>query len=482
MYCQHFSLKKKPFQINPDNEFLWLGKKHSTALELLKKGVVDQQGLLVLTGDIGTGKTTLINEILHTRDKNTLFVKIVDPCLEQYHLFLTIAQAFGFEKEYKKGGKFSLNFFSFLKTAENRSQKVLVIVDEAQRAPDRFLKEIISWAEFNLNNVLTVILAGQLEFKDVLESNLGLTGKDHITVHAFLEPLNKEETQTYINKRLELAGANQNFFLSPAVHEIYEYSKGTPRLINISCDQGLIAAFAKGMKVVDAPTIKQELSQLHLPVIVSKTRKKIKKKLRVKSHQTPDRHGSGKKKALWVAAVVCICIYIGYSFYPQIPPLPITQPKVSDPPPKHPPLKIQSPPPIPLVVSEPDIQLKKSKKNLIVTPHPIIIDIQTPTEPNSIVEEMPATPTEMHISLSEKPVPTSEEPVQYIEEPDPPLEDKGAPQPALVDDTEKEKSIAASDISPRSKGIKESPIPDIEPEPDAIIDWLFEKNRRTKKE
>ena len=428
MYCQHFSLKKKPFQINPDNEFLWLGKKHSTALELLKKGVVDQQGLLVLTGDIGTGKTTLINEILHTRDKNTLFVKIVDPCLEQYHLFLTIAQAFGFEKEYKKGGKFSLNFFSFLKTAENRSQKVLVIVDEAQRAPDRFLKEILSWAEFNLNNVLTVILAGQLEFKDVLESNLGLTGKDHITVHAFLEPLNKEETQTYINKRLELAGANQNFFLSPAVHEIYEYSKGTPRLINISCDQGLIAAFAKGMKVVDAPTIKQELSQLHLPVIVSKTRKKIKKKLRVKSHQTPDRHSSGKKKALWVAVVVCICIYIGYSF------------------------------------------------------HPIIIDIQTPTEPNSIVEEMPATPTEMHIPLSEKPVPVSEEPVQYIEEPDPPLEDKGAPQPALVDDTEKEKSIAASDISPRSKGIKESPIPDIEPEPDAIIDWLFEKNRRTKKE
>jgi len=102
MYYQYFSLEKKPFQINSDNDFLWLGKKHAKALESLKRGIKEKQGLLALIGDVGTGKTTLLNEIIHTLDTQTLFVKIADPGVEMHHLFLTIAQAFGFEDQNQK--------------------------------------------------------------------------------------------------------------------------------------------------------------------------------------------------------------------------------------------------------------------------------------------------------------------------------------------------------------------------------------------
>jgi len=134
---------------------------------------------------------------------------------------------------------------SFLKTASARGRKVFVVVDEAQRIPARFLKEIISWSEFRLNRVLTVILAGQLEFHNILGTHLGQDWRNHIKTHAFLEPLDENETKLYINKRLELAGSKRNIFLVSAIHEVHVYSKGFPRLINIACDQALIAAFAK---------------------------------------------------------------------------------------------------------------------------------------------------------------------------------------------------------------------------------------------
>jgi len=249
MYYQHFNLEKKPFQINSDNEFLWLSKKHTIALDSLKRGMAEEQGLLALTGDMGTGKTTLLNEIINTLDMETLVVKIPDPGVEMSHLFLTIAQAFGFEDQYQKEKKFSSGFFPFLKTAENKGKNVLVIVDEAQRIPKRFLKEIASWSKSGFNQVLTVILAGQLEFRNILRSTLGAAWQDCINVHAFLEPLDEKETKTYINKRLEMAGTTRKIFLISAISEIHTYSKGIPRMINTSCDQALIAAFVKDMKI-----------------------------------------------------------------------------------------------------------------------------------------------------------------------------------------------------------------------------------------
>lgn len=309
MYCQHFNLEKKPFQISSDNRFLWKGKKHASALELLKQGIAQKQGLLVLTGDVGTGKTTLINEIIHTLDIKTQSVIIADSSFEMHHIFLTIARAFGFEDQYQKGKNFSAQFVSFLSTTNAGGRKVLVIVDEAQRIPERFLKEIISWSEFRLNHVLTVILAGQLEFQDILRTHLGQGWRNHIKTHAFLEPLDENETKIYINKRLELSGSTRKIFLVSAIHEVHVYSKGFPRLINIACDQALIAAFAKGVRFVDAPTFKQALGQIDLPIVPSGEKK-------VHPMETIPFQGSWfQKKSLIGGGGILICLFAGYLYY-----------------------------------------------------------------------------------------------------------------------------------------------------------------------
>ncbi len=312
MYYQHFNLEKKPFQINSNNEFLWLSKKHAIALDSLKRGVAERQGLLALTGDVGTGKTTLLNEIIHTLDRQTRVVKIPDPGVEMYHLFLTIAQTLGFENQYQKGKKFSSGFFPFLKTAGDKGTNVIVIVDEAQRIPKRFLKEITSWSKFGFNQVLTVILVGQLEFCDILRSTLGPAWQNCINVHAFLEPLDEKETKIYINKRLEMAGTTRKIFLISAISEIHIYSKGIPRMINTSCDQALITAFGKNMKMVDVPTVKQATGQLDLPAIPLKKEEK--------SHRTKNKIPRNnkpwlRKKALTgLAVTACLCILAGYLF------------------------------------------------------------------------------------------------------------------------------------------------------------------------
>ena len=107
MYCTHFNLKKKPFQLSSDNSFLWLGNTHARALDLLKRGIEGPEGLLILTGDIGTGKTTLIHELRHCLPQETAVAHITDPSIELHYLFLSIARALGFDELYREGEEFA---------------------------------------------------------------------------------------------------------------------------------------------------------------------------------------------------------------------------------------------------------------------------------------------------------------------------------------------------------------------------------------
>ncbi|MDX2441301.1 MAG: AAA family ATPase, partial [Desulfobacterales bacterium] len=397
MYRQYFNLEKKPFQINSDNQFLWLGKKHASALELLKRGIAEKQGLLTLIGDVGTGKTTLINEIIHTLDNRTQFAVIEDSCFEMHHVFLTLAQAFGFEGRYQKGETFSSKFLSFLKTANSKGQKVLVIVDEAQRLPKRFLKEIISWGGFGLNHVLTVILSGQLEFRDVLRTSLGNSWHYQIKIHAFLEPLNEDETKSYINKRLEIAGAKREIFLISAIHEIYLYSKGFPRLINISCDQALIAAFANGVGLVDAQTFKESIGKIDLPRIPIE-------KENVLAKEDIISHGPWfqRKSMAGLAVLVSACLFMGYLYYygePGPSPLKKTNPVSQlDPMPLEEQVQISKAEPATesLSVVKPIKQLE--------TIEPAVPKLQEPTAGNIGIEQLPPP----YEKTKESPAPVSQ--------------------------------------------------------------------------
>ncbi len=540
MYRQHFSLEKKPFQISSDNEFLWLGKKHTTALELLKSGMTKKKGLLVLTGDIGTGKTTLVNEIIHTLPLGTLYVKIVDPCFEMYHLFEFIAQEFGFEYQHKEGKKFSSDFFPFVKTAESRGKKILVVVDEAHRMPNRFLKEIITWHESGPRQGLTIILAGQLEFQDVLRTHLGQNWKDHMTLCAHLEPLNDKETQMYITRRLEIAGARSKLFSVAAMHEAHGWSKGFPRLINISCDQALIAAFSKGMVIVDAPTFKQVIHDLDLPIGHSKHPKQNKEDNLIQHKQW-----FFKKKLGWLASTAAICSYIFYLFYTGHTPSAIKYAPPSSP--AHlespanqvknaipsSPAHLESPasqvkdatPSSPAHLESPASQVKdaipsspahlESPANQVknATPHaePVSTKKTPKAEPALIEPLSPITsriqePADKEIGLGYTPAPSSEI-IDYINTvSDADMTKNRRPQGAekgknknldqFIEDVfllkkqtitfpeapvkTKKEAVGEPAESRPGKDIHDFPVSSIPPEPDAIIEWLIEKRKKVK--
>ncbi|WP_020587504.1 ExeA family protein [Desulfobacter curvatus] len=267
MYCTHFNLKKKPFQLSSDNSFLWLGDTHARALGLLKAGIDGSQRLMVLTGDIGTGKTTLIHELRQCLPQTTAVAHVTDPSIELDYLFRSIAQDLGFDALYGEGEEFAPILSAFLNRRHQAREKCLIIIDEAHLIPERFLALLPSWVKVAPDKTLTVILAGQLELHQVMEETLGRSWKEQVDVRAMLFPLEEEQTRDYINRRLELAGAAHSIFTPGAVREVHRYTKGIPRRINIACDQAMIAACAKDMQTVDAQIFHEAVGILELPLV-----------------------------------------------------------------------------------------------------------------------------------------------------------------------------------------------------------------------
>lgn len=311
MYCTHFNLKKKPFQLSSDNSFLWLGDTHARALDLLKRGIDGPQRLLVLTGDIGTGKTTLIHELRYHLPQTTAVVHITDPSIELHHLFLSIAQDLGFDELYGEGEEFDPVLSAFLHHQHQTQKKCLIIIDEAHLIPERFLALLSSWAKFAPDNTLTLLLAGQLELHQVMEETLGRSSREQVDVHVMLSPLEEKQTRDYINRRLELAGATHKIFIPGAVREVHRYTKGIPRRINIACDQAMIAAYAKDMQTVDAQTFQEAVGILELPqlpVAASPPVPAPQTRLAAPRSRRPAR-------ALPTLAVVVLLAVIVYTFY-----------------------------------------------------------------------------------------------------------------------------------------------------------------------
>ncbi|MHB8790261.1 MAG: AAA family ATPase [Desulfobulbaceae bacterium] len=283
MYLSFYHLKKNPFQINTDHRFLWLGPKHEEGLATLKYGVRDRKGFLIMTGDIGTGKTTLVNALLNSLGENVLVAVIRDPNLELLDFFNYIAHAFNMGREFERKGSFLIHFEKFLVEAHAAGKTVLLIVDEAQRITQEILEEVrlLSNIERHDCKLINIFFVGQIEFNDILLRPENRAIRQRITVNYTIPPLTEIETGMYIKHRLEVAGFNEEIyafsiqesgskefdeynlelpknqneiFSFGAVKEIFSYSRGYPRLINIICDRCLLTGF-----VEDASTITQEI-------------------------------------------------------------------------------------------------------------------------------------------------------------------------------------------------------------------------------
>ena len=266
MYRSFYNLKEKPFQITTDSRFLWLGEKHKEAFATLKYGVLDDKGFLLLTGDVGTGKTTLINALIKSLGSQVLLAKIPDPKLEVMDFYRYIANAFFIKKPFQSKGEFLLLFTEFLERAHEAGRQVLLIADEAQRLSDDLLEEIrhLSNIEKEHAKLLNIFFVGQSEFNNILLEKKNKAIRQRITINYRLEPLTEMETGAYIIHRLQVVGSKSEIFNPEAVHEIFLFSQGAPRLINIICDRALLTGFVEGKKKIGPEVIQECAAELRI--------------------------------------------------------------------------------------------------------------------------------------------------------------------------------------------------------------------------
>ena len=267
MYKDFFSLKKKPFQISSDPAFMWFGEKHKEALATLKYGILDNKGFLLLTGDVGTGKTTLINALLQSLSDDVICVTVPDPGLEKMDFLNFIASAYNIPQAFTSKGAFLAHFRKFLLEADASKKKVLLIIDEAQLLTQQMLEEIrlLSNIEKMDSKLINIFFVGQNEFNGILSKEQNRAVRQRLTLNYNIDPLSLTETGEYIRHRLHMAGASHEIFDSTAIDEVFTYSGGFPRRINIICDHALLSGFVSEQRVITGEIIKECASELNIP-------------------------------------------------------------------------------------------------------------------------------------------------------------------------------------------------------------------------
>ncbi len=259
MYESFFGLTKKPFQITTDPSFLWMGKKHREALSTLKYGVMDNKGFLLLTGEVGTGKTTLINRLVEDIHGKAYTAKIPDPGLSKYDFYRMVSRYFGLPIEVRTKSDFIEPFSRFLNDAHEEKKSVLLLIDEAQRLKHDLMEEIrlLSNLERQDAKLLNIFFVGQNEFNSILLLPENRALMRRITITYNIDPLDQAETCQYIRHRLKTAGASYEIFSSAAMEAVFEFSKGYPRQINIICDLAMFFSSQVSRRTISRKIVNQ---------------------------------------------------------------------------------------------------------------------------------------------------------------------------------------------------------------------------------
>ena len=319
MYQSFYNLKIKPFQITTDPKFLWLGEKHKEALATLKYGIQENKGFLLLTGDVGTGKTVLIHGLMKIIDVSAIVAAIPDPGLSSIDFFNFLSEEFKMNRRFDSKGAFLIHLKHFLYNASSADKKVLLIIDESQRLNHELIEQIrlLSNIEMDNRKLINIFFVGQSEFNKMLTEERHKAVRQRITVSYHIDPLTEQETRQYINHRLKVAGCDRELFKPEAVRRVYAFSHGYPRLINIICDHALLTGYSGGKKAIDAGVIKECEKELKIP-IDHKTKKEKEPEFLESREENPFKvlqNQSTGKRIGYFAIIILLLVVTGYILF-----------------------------------------------------------------------------------------------------------------------------------------------------------------------
>jgi general secretion pathway protein A len=259
MYENFYGFKEKPFQISPNPNYLFMSSIHDNALTYLEYGIMENVGFILLTGEVGTGKTTLVRYIMNQFESEKEIGVIFNTNVSTDELICLIMQSFDLEPmPGNKTGNIE-TFYKFLIERYAKNKSVLLIIDEAQNLSNEALEEVrmLSNLQSDDQSLIQIMLVGQPELKYRLKRPGHSPFAQRIAVNFYLSGLSDAETKSYITHRLEKAGGNPNIFTPKAIEKIFYASKGIPRTINLLCDTALVYGFGYEFETIDAPVIDQ---------------------------------------------------------------------------------------------------------------------------------------------------------------------------------------------------------------------------------
>jgi general secretion pathway protein A len=266
MYLDFYNLKEFPFNITPDPKFLYFAKQHKEAFDYLMYGITNRKGFIELTGEVGSGKTTTCRAILAKLPDNIETALILNPSLTETQLLRAILNDLGLEPKGRDRLSYIelLNKFLLEKNAEGKN--VALFIDEAQNLTPKVMEQVrlLSNLETDQHKLIQIILCGQPELKERLARDDLRQLRQRITVRYHIAPLTLEDTRNYIEHRLFIAGNRResSIFDMNAISEVYNYSKGSPRVINAVCDNALLAGYASGSLVITKDHVMKSIEHI----------------------------------------------------------------------------------------------------------------------------------------------------------------------------------------------------------------------------
>jgi len=266
MYTSFFNLKSHPFQLTPDPEFLFLSRVHGKARMYLNYGVTSNSGgFILITGEVGTGKTTIIRSLINGLKKEVTFSHIKNTRVTSEQLIAMINEDFGIDINNRSKTQMLRDLTDFLIEQYGKDRKSILIIDEAQNLSTDLLEEIrlLSNLETDKSKLLQIILVGQPELRKTLAQSELRALRQRITVSCHISPLTGKETEKYIFHRLEIAGNREAVnFQDGSIDMVHNFSRGIPRLINIACDYLLLTAFVEQTREISSDMVKEIMDEL----------------------------------------------------------------------------------------------------------------------------------------------------------------------------------------------------------------------------